>query len=236
MAKNGDQNPQEEDNVMGMTEVPRVLHPPLKRWERNRTKFIYVVAAVLGGFFLNSVAGDLYNRWMPWKDSEDEFVQKIADAQKERFDTLQASLATIRSTLPAEGRDAFKTMERALANVERDSAGLVQQLDLAKREIEALHTVAVARGGVGTGYDFTLSEHNSMDVAGGAIVGLTDVGSNGAYINLTAGGTTIVPRKFARAGESFKYPGMGGRECWVALRSHQDGRPGVASFNTGCQG
>jgi hypothetical protein len=220
----------------GLEDVPRALAPAVSWFEGKRNKFIYAVLFALVAGLVGLMAGDLYDKYKPWKETDDEFVQKIAQAQKQEFDNLRASLGDIRSSLPAEGRDAFKTMERALANVERDSAGLVQQLDLAKREIELLRTVAQTRGGVGAGYDFTLAEHTSMDLAGGAIVGLTDVGSNGAYINLTAGGTTIVPRQFVRAGESFKYAGAGGRECWVALRSHQDGRPGVASFNTGCPG
>ena len=221
---------------LDMDRVPTPLHKPLGWFARNRKNFFVVIGAGVLGFLANAVAGDLYNRFKPWRGSDDEFVQKIADAQKEEFDNLRASLGDIRSSLPAEGRDAFRTMERALANVERDSAGLVQQLDLAKREIEALRTVAVNRGGVGAGYDFTLSEHNGMDLAPGALLGLSGVGSNGAYINLTSGGATTADGKFLRVGQSLNFAGTGGRECWVSLRSHQRGNSGVASFNTGCPG
>ena len=236
MSTNTDKNPQESGNLLGMEDVPRPLHEPLKWWERNRNKFGFVILAVVAVFLANAIGGDLYDRWKPWKESDDEFVQKIAEAQRKEFKSLRASLGDIRSSLPAEGRDAFRSMERALANVERDSAGLVQQLDLAKGEIEALRAVAVNRGGVGAGYDFTLSENRSMDLAPGALIGLDKVASNGAYINLTSGGATTVEREFVRAGESLKFAGSGGRECWVSLRSLQDGDPGVASFNTGCPG
>lgn len=236
MSMNTNERPPEIVRVMGMEGVPTALHPPMKWWERRRKNFFLVVFAVIGGFLLNAAAGDLYNRIKPWKQSDDQFVQKIAEAQRKEFDNLRASLGDIRSSLPAGGRDAFRTMERALANVERDSAGLVQQLDLAKSEIEALRAVAVNRGGVGAGYDFTLSESNSMDLAPGALVGLDRVASNGVYINLTSAGATTFQREFVRAGESLKFAGSGGRECWVSLRSLKDGNPGVASFNTGCPG
>lgn len=233
--KTGDGNEQsDEERILEMEGVPRPLRPPLRWYEGRRRNFFVVMGALVAGFLANAVAGDLYDRYMPWKESDDVFIERIAAAQKQEFENLRVSLVDIRSSLPAEGRDAFESMERSVAKVERDSAGLVQQLDLAKREIEALRTVSVNRGGVGGGYDFTLSEHSSMDLAAGAIIGLTDVGSRGAYVNLTSGGTTIIARQFVRAGESFKFAGTGGRECWVALRSHQDGRPGVASFNTGC--
>ena len=236
MSTNTNERPPETDRVLEMEEVPIALHPPMKWWERNRKKFRYVILAVFVVFLANSIGGDLYDRWKPWKESDDEFVQKIAEAQRKEFDTLRASLGDIRSSLPAEGRDAFRTMERALANVERDSAGLVQQLDLAKSEIEALRAVALNRGGVGVGYDFTLSENSSMDLAPGALVGLHSVASNGAYINLSSGGATTFEREFVRAGQSLKFAGSDGRECWVSLRSLQVGDPGVASFNTGCPG
>lgn len=236
MSTNTENRSPEATRVLGMEGVPTALHPPMKWWERRRKNFFIVVIAVIGGFLLNAAAGDLYDRIKPWKESDDEFVRKIAEAQRKEFDNLRASLGDIRSSLPSEGRDAFKTMERALANVERDSAGLIQQLDLAKGEIEALRAVAFNRGGVGAGYDFTLSENSSMDLAPGALVGLYSVTSNGAYINLTSGGATTFEREFVRAGESLKFAGSGGRECWVSLRSLQDGNPGVASFNTGCPG
>ena len=212
MSSNTNESPLKTDRVLGMEEVPTALHKPMRWWERNRNKFWFVILAVVAVFLANSIGGDLYDRWKPWKESDDEFVQKIAEAQRKEFDNLRASLGDIRSSLPAEGRDAFRTMERALANVERDSAGLVQQLDLAKSEIEALRAVAVNRGGVGAGYDFTLSENSSMDLAPGALVGLQSVGSSGAYINLTSGGTTTFEREFVRAGESLKFAGSGGRE------------------------
>lgn len=224
------------DTVMGMDAVPRPLHSPIKWWERRRNNFFIVIGAVIGGFLLNAVAGDVYDRIKPWKQSDDEFVQKIAKSQKKEFDSLRASLGDLRSSLPAEGRDAFRTMERTLASVERDSAGLVQQLDLAKDEIAALRAVAATRGGVGAGYDFTLSENTSMDLAPGALVGLGSVASNGAYLNVTSAGTTTFDREFVRVGESRRYAGSGGRDCWVSLRSIRDGKPGVASFNTGCEG
>lgn len=55
------------DTVMGMDAVPRPLHSPIKWWERRRNNFFIVIGAVIGGFLLNAVAGDVYDRIKPWK-------------------------------------------------------------------------------------------------------------------------------------------------------------------------
>lgn len=234
MDKTTEDATEERARLLGMDSVPGALRAPLGKYQKYRRNFYVVIAAVVVGFLLNSVAGDLYHRYKPWKTSDDEFVQKIAEDQKAEFENLRTSLADIRSNLPADSKDALASIQQTLANVERGSAGLVQQLDLAKREIETVRAVSVNRGGVGGGYDFTLAEHDSMDLAPGALIGLTAVAPSFVHVTLTSGGATTNRNKSLRAGEALTYAGSGGRDCWVALRSIQDGKPGAASFNTGC--
>ena len=110
----------------------------------------------------------------------------------------------------------------------------MQQLDLARREIETVRAVTVNRGGIGGGYDFTLAEDTSMDLTPATLIGLEEVRGHGVYVNLSSGGERIASEELLKPGEPLKYTDGSGRECWVALRSFHDGEPGVAAFNTGC--
>ena len=219
---------------LGMSDVPRPLHGPMGTFQKHRKNFYVAILVFVGGFLANAMAGDLYDRLKPWKESEDEFIQKIVDKQRAEFEGLRTSLADIRSNLPAGDRDMFKAIEQSVANVERNTAGLVRQLEVAKQDLEALRTVAVSRGGVGSGYDFTLAEDASMDLAPGAIIGLTSVGASGVRVTLTSAGATTERDELIKAGEALPYAGTGGRSCSIALRTFQRGRPGAASFNSTC--
>lgn len=223
-----------QEPVMGFVDVPAPLQRPMRWFEGIRKKFYYAVAFAIVGVIGGHMLGDLYDRIKPWKTSDDEFVQKLRDSQKLEFDALRVSLGDIQSSLPSEGRKAFNNIERSLANVERDSAGLVAQLDLAKQEVEALKKIAVPRGGLGNGYDFTLAEHSSMDLAPGALIGMDTASSGSVRVNLVSAGVNVASNEYLSAGQSLKYVGADGHQCWVAVRSIQGGSPGVASFNTGC--
>ena len=224
-----------EGDGVDMRTVPGALKAPVGFFRRNRNNFFLMATMLVVGFLLNAFAGDLYARYVsPWKDSDDDFIGQLAAEQKQQFAALNASLADIRGSLPSEGRDAFNALQRSLANVERDSAGLVQQLDLAQREIQQLRTVAVGRGGLGSGYDFTLATDTSMDLAPGAVLGLTRVLNGGVRVNLTSGGTQTANSRFLESGETLAYRGANGRECWVSLLSIRGGNPGAASFKAGC--
>lgn len=214
--------------------VPVGLKGPVGFFQRRRRHFVVVVVVFVLGFLANAVAGDLYEKYKPWKDSDDEFIDKIIAAQKAEFESMNENLAQIRGSLPAEGREAFRSLERSIAGLERQSAGLVQQLDLAKQEIDTMATVAESRGGVGSGYDFTLASNSSMDLAPGAVLGLASVGSRGVRINLTSEGRTVANGWHLSSGESVNFVGTGGSECFVSLMSLREGRPGAASFKTGC--
>lgn len=228
--------PPRDDDGIDMETVPGALKAPVGFFKRKRRHFVVVVLLVALGFFANSVAGDLYNRYMPWKESDDASIEALAKAQRSEFDNLKISLAAIRGSLPAEGRVAFRGLQRSLAGLERDSSGLIQQLDLAQKEIQTLRTVAEARGGLGRGYDFTLSPGNGMDLAPGALIGLTNVTSTGIRVNLTSDGIVRANSRHLQSGESLPYVGANGQACSVALRSIRQGDPGAASFKTDCKG
>lgn len=223
-----------DDEGIDLATVPAPLQAPVGFVQRNRRNFFVAATVFVLGFIANAVAGDLYERYKPWKDSDDEFIDRIIAAQKAEFESMGESLAQIRGSLPAEGREAFRDLERSIAGLERQSAGLVQQLELAKQEIQTMATVAESRGGVGSGYDFTLSGNTSMDLAPGAVLGLEQVGRNGVRVNLTSGGRNVANHSYLASGESLTYLGAGGSECFVSLMSLRGGNPGAASFKTGC--
>lgn len=227
------ERPEDGDGI-DLATVPLPLKTPVGFFQRYRRNFFVVLVVFALGFLANAVAGDLYDRYKPWKGSDDEFIDKIIAAQKKEFQSLQTDLDQIRGSLPAEGREAFRSLEQSLAGLERQSAGLVQQLDLARREIDTLATVAEARGGVGAGYDFTLAGNTSLDLAPGAVLGLQRVGRTGVYVNLTSEGRNTVNGRHLSSGESVGFVGAGGRECFVSLMSLRQGNPGAASFKTGC--
>ncbi len=224
------------DEGIDLATVPAPLKAPLGFFQRNKRNFFFVAGTFVLGFIANAVAGDLYDRYKPWKSSDDEFIDKIIAAQKEEFASLNTNLSQIRDNLPAEGREALQRLERSLAGVERQSAGLVQQLDLARQEIETMRTVTPSRGGVGTGYDFTLAGNTSMDLAPGAVIGLERITSQGARVNLTSEGRTVFNSRHLSSGQSLNFMGAGGKECYVSLLSLRQGAPGAASFKTGCSG
>src|SRR5690554_824970 len=227
--------PAEGDGI-DLDTVPKPLKGSVGFFQRRRRHFFVVVAVFVLGFLANAVAGDLYQKYKPWKDSDDEFIDRIIAAQKAEFESMNQSLAQIRGSLPAEGREAFRDLERSIAGLERQSAGLVQQLDLAKQEIRTMATVAESRGGVGSGYDFTLASNSSMDLAPGAVMGLASVGSSGVRVNLTSEGRSVANGRYLSSGQSVNFVGAGGSECFVSLMSLRDGQPGAASFKTGCSG
>lgn len=217
-----------------METVPGALKAPVGYYQRKKRNFFIVLVVFVGGFLANAIASDLYDRYKPWKESEDDFINRIVAAQKEEFASVNASLAELRGSLPAEGRDAFRVLERSLAGLERQSAGLVQQLDLAHSEISTLRTIAESRGGVGAGYDFILAANSSMDLAPGAVMGLQRVTSGGVRVNLTSEGRNVVNSRYLESGESLNYVGANGQQCFVSLLSLVPGQPGAASFKTGC--
>lgn len=225
--------PAEGDGI-DLDTVPKPLKGSVGFFQRRRRHFFVVVAVFVLGFLANAVAGDLYEKYKPWKDSDDEFIDRIIAAQKAEFESMNQSLAQIRGSLPAEGREAFRDLERSIAGLERQSAGLVQQLDLAKQEIRTMATVAESRGGLGSGFDFTLAGNTSMDLAPGAVLGLESVGDRGVRVNLTSAGQNVANSHYLRSGESLNFAGDGGSDCFVSLMSLREGRPGAASFKTGC--
>lgn len=225
-----------ESDGIDMGTVPRSLKRPAGFFKRHRNNFFMMGGVLILGFVLNSLATDVWTRYVsPWKGSDDVYIKQLTSQQKQQFQALHASLADIKSSLPAEGREAFDALQRSLANVERDSAGLVTQLDLAQKELATLRTIAVDRGGLGSGYDFTLAANSSMDLAPGAIIGLTRVSAGGARVNLTSGGSQAENDRYLRSGESLTYQGIDGRDCWVSLSSLREGRPGAASFKADCK-
>lgn len=226
--------PRVDGDGIDLETVPTPLKAPLGFVQRNKRHFFVVIGVFVLGFVANAVAGDLYERYKPWKGSDDVFIDRIIAAQKAEFASLSDNLADIRDNLPAEGRDAFRNLERSLAGLERQSAGLVQQLDLARQEIGTMATVAESRGGVGSGYDFTLAGNTSMDLAPGAVIGLRGVGSDSVQVNLTSEGQNVVRGRYIRSGQSLNYVGAGGSDCYVSLMSLRSGNPGAASFKTGC--
>lgn len=235
MGNNEHTGPAADRDGIDLDTVPTPLKGSVGFFQRRKRHFIVVVIVFVLGFLANAVAGDLYERYKPWKSSDDEFIDKIIAAQKLEFESMNENLARIRGSLPAEERDAFRNLEQSIAGLERQSAGLVQQLDLARQEINTLATVAESRGGVGAGYDFTLAGNSSMDLAPGAVVGLGHVGSTGVRINLTSEGRNVANSHHLRSGESLNYVGTGGSECFVSLMSLREGEPGAASFKTGCR-
>lgn len=214
--------------------VPLPLKVPVGFAQRNKRHFFVAAGVFVLGFLANAILGDLYAQYKPWKESDDEFIGKIIAAQKVEFDSMNNHLAQLRDNLPAEGRDAFRSLERSISGLERQSAGLVQQLDLARQEIETMATVAESRGGVGAGYDFTLAGLTSMDLAPGAVIGLESVQDRGVRVNLTSGGRNVANSRWLTSGESLNFIGAGGGECFVSLMSIRNGSPGAASFKTGC--
>lgn len=226
--------PRLDGDGVDMNTVPTGLKSLVGFFQRRRRHFIVVVVVFVLGFLANAVAGDLYERYKPWKDSDDEFIDKIIAAQKAEFESMNENLAQIRGSLPAEGRDAFRSLERSIAGLERQSAGLVQQLDLAKQEINTMATVAESRGGVGAGYDFILANNSSMDLAPGAVIGVNGVGRDSVRVNLTSEGRGVASGRYLRSGQSLNFVGAAGSECHVTLMSLRDGNPGAASFKTGC--
>lgn len=228
-----DVRPQNDDDI-DLATVPGPLQGPVGLYQRRKRHFLVAGCVFVLGFLANAVAEDLYQRYKPWKDSDDVFIDKIIAAQKAEFASMGESLAQIRGSLPAEGREAFRDLERSITGLERQSAGLVQQLELAKQEIRTVATVAESRGGVGSGYDFTLAANSSMDLAPGAVLGLQLVGNNGVRVNLTSGGRNAANYRHLSSGESVNFVGAGGSECFVSLMSVRPGKPGAASFKTGC--
>ncbi|AOH35780.1 OmpH family outer membrane protein [Luteimonas sp. JM171] len=226
--------PPEANDGIDLETVPGPLKGSVGFFQRRKRHFIVVVSVFVLGFLVNAVAGDLYERYKPWKDSDEEFIEKIIAAQKAEFESMNEYLAQIRGSLPTEGREAFRNLERSIAALERQSAGLVQQLNLAKQEIDTIATVAESRGGVGSGYDFILASNSSMDLAPGAVLGLEGVSQGGVRINLTSEGRSVATRRNLSSGESISFVGAGGSECFVSLMSLRQGQPGAASFKTGC--
>ena len=224
-----------DGNGIDLDTVPKPLKGSVGLFQRHKRNFVVVMIVFVLGFLANAVAGDLYERYKPWKASDDEFIEKIIAAQKLEFESVNENLAQIRGSLPAEGRDAFRNLEQSIAGLERQSAGLVQQLNLAKQEINTMAAVAESRGGIGSGYDFTLASNSSMDLAPGAVVGLASVGGSGVRINLTSEGRNVHNGRYLESGESLNYVGTGGSECFLSLMSLREGQPGAASFKTGCR-
>lgn len=223
-----------EGDDIDLTTVPQPLRPTVGFFQRNRRDFLAATALVVFGFAANAIATDLYEEYKPWKESDDEFIGKIVEAQKAEFASLNTSLDELRGSLPAGERGAFREVERSLAGLERQSAGLVQQLELAKQEVIQLRGVAVARGGPGAGYDFTLASNSSMDLAPGAVIGLESTGRGSVRVNLTSEGRQVANSQILRAGEPLTYVGPNREECFVALRLIRDGQPGAASFQAAC--
>lgn len=219
-----------------MDTVPALLKAPVGHYQRRKRNFFVALAVFVGGFLASAIAGDLYDRYKPWKESDDEFINKIVAAQKGEFESVNATLEELRGSLPAEGRSAFRALQSSLSGLEQQSAGLVRQLELAHGEIATLRSIAESRGGVGAGYDFTLATNHSMDLAPGAVIGLQRIVNNGARVNLTSGGRNVANNRFLASGESLNYVGSDGRECFVSLMSLIPEQPGAASFKTGCLG
>ncbi|MBB6598794.1 hypothetical protein [Luteimonas sp. MC1825] len=224
----------DDGDGIDLATVPERLRPTVGFFQKNKRNFFGAALLVVLGFVANAVATDLYEKYKPWKESDDAFIDRIVNAQKEEFDSLNTRLTELRGNLPAEGRDAFREIERSLAGLERQSAGLVQQLELAKQEVVQLRGVAEARGGPGAGYDFTLASSTSMDLAPGAVIGLESTGNGSVRVNLTSEGRQVANSRLLRPGEPLTYVGAQREECFVALRSINDGRPGAASFQTAC--
>ena len=226
--------PNDSDGI-DLATVPKPLKGSVGFFQRHKRNFLMVCGVFVLGFLANAIAGDLYERYKPWKESDDVFIDRIIAAQKAEFESMNESLAQLRDNLPAEGREAFRDLERSIAGLERQSAGLLQQLDLAKQEARTLATVAESRGGVGSGYDFTLAANSSMDLAPGAVLGLQRVASGGVRVNLTSEGRNVANNRYLASGESVDFVGAGGNDCFVALLSLREGNPGAASFKTGCR-
>lgn len=224
----------EKSDGIDMATVPRGARGVIGFFRKRKGNFYVVLVVFVLGFLANAIAGDVYERYKPWKESEDDFVQRIIDAQKEEFQSVNENIAQIRGGLSDEGQDALRDLERSIAGLERQSAGLVQQLDLARQEIGTMATIAESRGGLGSGYDFALAENTSMDLAPGAVIGVRSVSDNYIHVNLTSGGDTVETSRSLRSGQSLSFVGAGGSQCHVALMSIRKGNPGVASFKTGC--
>ncbi|MGJ4728071.1 hypothetical protein [Luteimonas sp. SDU101] len=225
----------EDNDGIDLATVPKPLQGSVGFFQRHKRNFLMVCVVFVLGFLANAIAGDLYERYKPWKESDDVFIERIIAAQKAEFESMSANLAQIRDSLPAEGREAFRDLERSISSLERQSAGLLQQLDLSKQEMQTMATVAESRGGVGSGYDFTLAANSSMDLGPGAVLGLQRVSGNGVRVNLTSEGRNVVNSRFLSSGESVAFVGAGGAECFVSLMSLRQGNPGAASFKTGCK-
>lgn len=226
------------DGGVDLDTVPGPLKRPAGFLRRHRGNFYLMIVMLVVGFAANGLMGDLYGRYVsPWKDVDPGYVARLEAQQRGQFEQLNQSLAAIQGKLPREGREAFDALQQSLANVERDSAGLIHQLDLAHRQIESLSALAAERGGLGSGHDFTLSQGNSMDLAPGAVVGVTSVArhGNGVRVSLTSGGVQAAKDRFLKSGESLSYVGAQGRECWVSLMAVRAGEPGAASFKSGCK-
>jgi len=192
-------------------------------WARS----IWAVFLLLGGFAINEGYAYVRSSFV----DPDAYLKKIEAKQDASFQALQDSLGRLSGSMNGTDRAVVREVQAAAGEIKNANRGLMQQLALAKRENERLAKLAGQQVGVQGGYDFILSGNTGLALDEGVVLGVTGVGTNVVYANLS---TPEAPNRAARlrSGQSLAYRSANGRNCSVTVLSIQQGAS--ASFSTHC--
>lgn len=163
---------------------------------------------------------------------EEDYIETIAEQQRQGFEDLKAGLDALRGEV---GGNALGEVRDAVRALERTNTGNLDKLRLATQENETLRRSLAQAGKVSGGYDVILSEHESFQLDPGTVVGVN-------FINMSYIGATLSTPDNAgsarqtslRPGESLPFTRRTGEKCAVTLLSLREGTD-AASFAVNCE-
>lgn len=230
------------DNIAPVpAEAPRPSHVSrFGRWLANTRELAHKIReapflsalASLMFVVLGWIGQDAYAWAKGFVIKEEDYIETIAEQQRQGFQDLKAGLDALRGEV---GGGTLGDVRDAVRALERTNTGNLDKLRLATQENQALRRSLAQAGGVTGGYDVILSEQESFQLDPGTVVGVNYI--KAAYIGVTlstpanAGSARITS---LRPGESLPFTRQTGDKCAVTLLSLREGAD-AASFAVNCQ-
>ena len=189
---------------------------------------LWALVLLVGGFVVNEAYGYIRGKFV----GPDQYLKELSDKQDRSFQELKDGVGWLSSVVDGQDREVLRQVEAASRDIRNVNAGLLQQLALARGENKRLSQVAGQQAGVRGGYDFMLTENTGLVIEPGVVLGLQDLYTSYAIVNLT-GASETDGRKRLSSGESIAYRNAAGASCRITLLSIS-GDNGAASFSNSC--
>ena len=163
---------------------------------------------------------------------EDDYIETIAEQQRQGFEDLKAGLDALRGEV---GGNVLGEVRAAVRALERTNTGNLDKLRLSTQENEVLRRSLAQAGKVSGGYDVILSEQESFQLDPGTVVAVNDIGDSWIQATLsTPANAGKAGQAYLRPGESLPFTRRTGEKCAVTLLSLREGVD-AASFAVNCE-